>query len=54
MKTNYDHIPAENYESRDEYIDALFNEIDLICDSNYPSDWTQNEIQFYFEASEYY
>ena len=45
-------IPPENYENKDEYLDAVFDEIDRASCSSSPSEWTQQGISWYMTAME--
>jgi hypothetical protein len=45
-------IPPENYENKDEYLDAVFDEIDRASCSSSPSEWTQQGINWYMTAME--
>ena len=45
-------IPPENYESKDEYLDAVFDEIDKVSCCGSSGEWTQQGISWYMTAME--
>ena len=45
-------IPPENYENRTEYLDAVFEAIDMEYCENTTGAWTQEKVNCYMDAEE--